>query len=195
MDAEWAQHREEFRNARDGSGRSSKCLPVEPPAAEAFHRIVVFPATWMAGCYVLVPLGVNLRHLFWPLYVRVHCGQGTFIQLVGGKLRGAFLVVDNLQWRHIFRAVLLWEKLKWNSGQFKVLLCAPRCVRALGAESASHRPQQLGSVAHTFKQPIINICITCLNLPLICFVKMKSKGEWSVAERTTFMEYLCNERS
>ena len=25
--------------------------------------------------------------------------------------------------------------------------------------------------------------------------KKKIKGEWSVAERTTFMEYLCNERS
>ena len=25
--------------------------------------------------------------------------------------------------------------------------------------------------------------------------KYKPKGEWSVAERTTFMEYLCNERS
>jgi len=48
--AEKSQLGMEFRAALTGSSGTSKCLPVEPPAAGIIPQLSFSLATWMAGC-------------------------------------------------------------------------------------------------------------------------------------------------
>ena len=50
--AEKSQLGMEFRAALTGSSGTTKCLPVEPPAAGIIPQLSFSLATWMAGCAV-----------------------------------------------------------------------------------------------------------------------------------------------
>ena len=59
--AEKSQLGMEFRAALTGSSGTSKCLPVEPPAAGIIPQLSFSLATWMAGCKVTI-VGSPVSH-------------------------------------------------------------------------------------------------------------------------------------
>ena len=59
-------------------------------------------------------------------------------------------------------------------------------------EDKGSEPWQCLQKIEVFMKPNSHVLYSLLNM--LCSKPPSGKGEWSVAERTTFMEYHCNER-